>query len=185
MAVGLLKGADLFVDSTQIGANASPDRAISRDQLVEVAKVNQTVRRCVEQVERENVLPEPEQTSDEDATEEKERPKLSRRYRNSPPCKISTIDPEAALSCKRAASEFAYSDHYLIDSRSCIITGAKATPARLSQEIVAKRKRAVHLSGNGPERKTADKVSEPTERTNSRDGLKRPFLETVAVPNQA
>jgi hypothetical protein len=79
MQVGLLKGTDLSVDSTHIGANASPDRAISRDQLVDVAKVNRTVRQYVEQVERENVVAEPEQTSAEDATEAKEWPKLSRR----------------------------------------------------------------------------------------------------------
>ncbi len=48
--VGLLKGAELSVDSTQIGADASPGRAISRDQLVEVAKVSRTVREYVEQV---------------------------------------------------------------------------------------------------------------------------------------
>jgi len=140
MQVGLLKGADLSVDSTQIGAKASPDRAISRDQLMEVAKVNRTVREYVEQVERENVVPEPEQTSDTDATKEKAAPKLSRTYRNSPPCKISTTDPDAALSSKRGASEFAYYDNYLIDNQSCIIAGVVATPARLSQEIVAARR---------------------------------------------
>ncbi len=53
MQVGLLKGADLSVDDTQIRADASPDRAITRDQLVDVAKVNRTVREYVEQIERE------------------------------------------------------------------------------------------------------------------------------------
>lgn len=73
MQVGPLKGADLSVDSTQIAANASPDRAISRDRLIEVAKVNRTVREYVEQVEREDVVAEePEQTSEATATEEKE-----------------------------------------------------------------------------------------------------------------
>jgi transposase len=160
MEVGLLKGADLSVDSTQIGANASPDRAISRDQLAEVAKVNRTVREYVEQVERENVVAEPEQASDAAATEEKEGPKLSRTYRNSPPCKISTIDPDAALSSKRGASEFAYYDNYLIDNRSCIIAGVMATPARLSQEIIAARQmlgRAKERFGLQPMSLAADK----------------------------
>jgi hypothetical protein len=38
------------------------------------------------------------QTSDATPTQESEVPKLSRMYRNSPPCKISTTDPNAALS---------------------------------------------------------------------------------------
>ncbi|MDQ2840923.1 MAG: IS1182 family transposase, partial [Acidobacteriota bacterium] len=139
MEVGLLKGADLSVDSKQIGANASPDRAIRRNQLTEVAKVNRTVREYMEQVERENVVTEPAQTPDLVAIEEKEVPKLSRTFRNSPPIKISTTDPDAALSSKRGPSEFAYFDDYLVDNRSCIITGVMATPARLSQEIVAAR----------------------------------------------
>ncbi len=59
MSVGLLKGADFSVDSTQISADASPDRTITREQLPEVAKVNRTVREYVEQVERENANAQP------------------------------------------------------------------------------------------------------------------------------
>jgi hypothetical protein len=108
--------------------------------LTEVAKVNRTVREYVEQIERENIVAESSQGANEVAGEEKEGPKLSRTYRNSPPCKISTTDPDAALSSKRGASEFAYYDNYLIDNQSCIIAGVVATPARLSQEIVAARR---------------------------------------------
>ena len=39
MNVGLLEGIDFSVDSTQIRADASPDRTITREQLFEVAKV--------------------------------------------------------------------------------------------------------------------------------------------------
>jgi hypothetical protein len=63
MNVGLLKGSDLSVDSTQIRANANPDRAITREQLPEAAKVNRTVREYVEQVERENIIPQPQHDS--------------------------------------------------------------------------------------------------------------------------
>ena len=59
MDVGLLKGDNLSLDSTQIRADASPDRAITREQLSEVAKVNRTMREYVEQVERENVITKP------------------------------------------------------------------------------------------------------------------------------
>ena len=158
--VGLLKGVDLSVDSTQIRADASPARTITCEQLLEVAKVNGTVREYVEQVERENIVAEPEQTSEPFASEGEGEPELRRTYRNSLPMKISTTDPEAALSSKRGASEFAYYDNYLIDSQSCIIAGVTATPARLSQEIVAARQmleRAKERFGLEPASVTADK----------------------------
>lgn len=65
----LLKGADLAVDSTQIRADASPDRTITREQMPEVAKVNRTVREYVEQVERVNTVAEPAQAADPYASE--------------------------------------------------------------------------------------------------------------------
>ncbi len=58
------------------------------------------------------------------------------------------------------ASEFAYYDNYLIDSHSCVIAGVMATPARLSQEIVAARQmleRAKERFGLQPVSVTADK----------------------------
>ena len=61
---------------------------------------------------------ESEQTPEATAAEENEGPRLWRRYRNSPPLKISITDPDAALSSNRGASEFAYYDNYLIDNRS-------------------------------------------------------------------
>ena len=85
---------------------------------------------------------------------------MRRTYRNSPLIKISTTDPEAALSSKRGASELAYYDNYLIDSESCIIAGVMATPARLSQEIIAARhmlERAKERFGLQPSSVTADK----------------------------
>lgn len=160
MNVGLLKGSDLSVDSSQIRADASPDRTITREQLPEVAKVNRTVREYVEQVERENVVADPAQTPDPSSSEAEGKPELRRTYRNSLPMKISTTDPEAALSSKRGASEFAYYDNYLIDNRSCIIAGVMATPARLSQEIIAARQmleRAKERLGLQPVSVTADK----------------------------
>jgi len=74
--------------------------------------------------------------------------------------KISTTDPEAALSSKRGTSEFAYYDNYLIDNQSCIIAGVIATPARLSQEIIAARQmleRTKERFGLQPASVTADK----------------------------
>ena len=78
--VGLLKGVDLSVDSTQIRADASPDRTITREQLPEVAKINRTVREYVEQVERENIVVEPAPTSDLSASEAEGEPELRRAW---------------------------------------------------------------------------------------------------------
>jgi hypothetical protein len=111
MNVGLLKGLDLSVDTTQIRADASPDRTMTREQLAEVAKVNRTVREYAEQVERENIVAEPAQIHSPSRSGAEDEPELRRTYRNSPPMKSSTTDPEAALSSKRGASEFAYYDN--------------------------------------------------------------------------
>ncbi len=58
MNVGLLKGVDLSFDRTQIRADVSPDRTITREQLPEVAKVNRTVREYVELVSMTEPFPE-------------------------------------------------------------------------------------------------------------------------------
>ncbi len=121
--------------------------------------MNRTVRAYVDQIEREDLIAEPAQTLDP-SDEALDDPKLRRTYRNSPPLKISTTDPESALSSKRGASEFAYYDNYLIDSRSCVIAGLMATPARLSQEVVAAcqmLERARQRFGLQPPSVTADK----------------------------
>ncbi|HEY3938583.1 MAG TPA: hypothetical protein VGL97_14195 [Bryobacteraceae bacterium] len=72
------------------------DLPITREQLPEVAKVNRTVREYVKQVERENVIPELARIFDPSPSEAEGEPKPRRTYRNSPPMKISTTDPEAA-----------------------------------------------------------------------------------------
>ncbi len=108
MNIGLLKGAGLSVDNTQIRADASPDRAITREQLPETAKVNRTVREYVEQVECENVVAGPPQPSDPFSSEAEGKLELRRTYPNLPPMKISATDREADLSSKRGASESAY-----------------------------------------------------------------------------
>ncbi|MBV8810792.1 MAG: hypothetical protein JO033_19160 [Acidobacteriaceae bacterium] len=79
MNVGLLKGVDLSVDSTQIRADPSPDRTITREQLPEAAKVNRSVREYVEQVERENVIAQPAQTSNSSSPKPKINPNCAAR----------------------------------------------------------------------------------------------------------
>lgn len=54
-----------------------------------------------------------------------------------PPKYISETDPEAAWSLKDGPGRFSYETNYLIDTDHGIIMDVEATPARLSQEIIA------------------------------------------------
>lgn len=54
-----------------------------------------------------------------------------------PPKYLSETDPEAAWSVKDGPGRFSYETNYLVDTDHGIIVDVEATPARLSQEIVA------------------------------------------------
>lgn len=57
--------------------------------------------------------------------------------KKNPPKYISETDPEAAWSLKDGPGRFSYEPNYLVDTDHGIIMDVEATPARLSQEIVA------------------------------------------------
>ena len=50
---------------------------------------------------------------------------------------ISQTDPQATWSTKDGPGRFSYETNYLVDDQNAIIVDVEATPARLSQEIVA------------------------------------------------
>ena len=50
---------------------------------------------------------------------------------------ISETDPQAAWSLKDGPGRFSYETNYLVDDLNGVIVDVEATPARLSQEIVA------------------------------------------------
>ncbi len=50
---------------------------------------------------------------------------------------LSATDREAAWNTKEGRGKFGYFTNYLIDNRHAVIVDVEATPARLSQEIVA------------------------------------------------
>src|SRR5471030_1463693 len=74
LAVGLVRGDKLSVDGSFVEANASKESRIPRQQLVEAAQVNHTVRQYLAELEQQNPSEEPvhEQnlvsTTDPDAT---------------------------------------------------------------------------------------------------------------------
>ena len=117
MEAGLVKGKHMSVDGSFIQANADHHSRVPPEQLAEIAKVNQTVREYLAELERENPVeaPVPQQE------------------------KVSTTDPDSTYATKGGPARLGYYNNYLVDNSSCIIVGVQATPARLSQESVAAR----------------------------------------------
>ena len=89
---------------------------IPREQLVDVAQVNHTVRQYVQELEQQNPVEEPVHEQDQ----------------------VSTTDPDSTYATKGGTpARLGYYDNYLVDNHSCVIVGVQATAARMSQETVA------------------------------------------------
>jgi hypothetical protein len=72
---------------------------------------------------------------------------------------LSLTDPAAAWSTKNGPGQFGYETNYLVDIAHGVIVDVEATPARLSQEIVAAKhmlERAERTLGHTPQRVAAD-----------------------------
>ena len=135
LAAGLAEGQNLAVDGTMVGANASRQSRVPREQLKEAAQVSRTVREYLAELEQANPVSDPE--------------------------KVSTTDPDAILTTKGGGTAMmAYYDNYLIDTPSRVILAVEATPARFSQETVAARRMVeqVEKLGLRPESLGADKA---------------------------
>jgi hypothetical protein len=112
----LVQGKHLSVDGSFVEANAAKESRIPREQLVEAAQVNQTVRQYLVELEQQNPTEEPVHQQDQ----------------------VSTTDPDATYATKGGIpARMGYYDNYLIDNHSCVIVGVQATAARMSQETVA------------------------------------------------
>lgn len=75
------------------------------------------------------------------------------------PKHLSATDPAAAWTIKGGPARFGYETNYLIDTANAVIMDVEATPARLSQEIVAAKvmlDRSCERLGWQPERLAAD-----------------------------
>ncbi len=138
LEAGLVEGEHLSVDGSFIPANASRLSRIPREQLPEAARVKQTVRQYLADLEQENPIEEPAHQQDQ----------------------VSTTDPDSTYSTKGARpAELGYFNNYLIDNQSCVIVGVQATSARLSQESAAAREmitRSAERRGRFPQSVAAD-----------------------------
>jgi hypothetical protein len=111
-----VQGNHLSVDGSFVEANAAKESRIPREQLAEAAQVHHSVRQYLQEVDKQNPVEEPVHEQDQ----------------------VSTTDPDATYATKGATpARLGYYDNYLIDNDSCVIVGAQATAARMSQETVA------------------------------------------------
>jgi transposase len=135
LEAGLVEGQHLAVDGTMVGANASRQSRVPREQLQEVAQVSRTVREYLAELEQLNPVSDAE--------------------------KVSITDPDAILATKGGGTAImAYYDNYLIDTASRVILEVEATPALSRQEMVAARRMIERLEKLGlrPESLGADKA---------------------------
>jgi transposase len=135
LEAGFVEGQHLAVDGTMVGADASRQSRVPREQLQEVAQVSRTVREYLAELEQVNPVPDAE--------------------------KVSITDPDAILTTKGGGTAImAYYDNYLIDTASRVILDVEATPALSRQEMVAARRmiERVEKFGLRPESLGADKA---------------------------
>src|SRR6266478_3726419 len=124
LAAGLVEGQNLAVDGTIVGANASRQSRVPREQLKEVAEVSRTVREYLAELEQVNPV--------------------------SDAAMVSTTDPDAIWTTKGSGTAMmAYYDNYLVDTASRVIVEVEATPALSRQEMVAARRMTERLQKLG------------------------------------
>src|SRR2546425_9931627 len=112
------------VDGTMVGANASRQSRVPREQLKEAAQLSRTVQEYLTELEQVNPVSDAEM--------------------------ISTTDPDAILTTKGGGTAMmAYYDNYLIDTASRAILGVEATPALSRQEMVAARRMIARVEERG------------------------------------
>src|SRR3989442_11985535 len=116
LEAGVVEGDNLSVDSSFVEANASKESRIPREQLVEAAQVNHTVRQYLVELEQQNPVEEPVHEQEQ----------------------VSTTDPDSTYATKGGTpARLGYYDNYLVDNPSCVIVGVQGTAASMSQETVA------------------------------------------------
>src|SRR5271167_1916183 len=129
LEAGLVEGKNLAVDGTMVGANASRQSRVRREQLRETAQVSRTVEEYLAELEQANPVTDTEM--------------------------VSTTDPDAVWATKGGPAMMAYFDNYLIDTSSRVILGVEATPALFHQETVAARKMIERVKQRGLKRRRA------------------------------
>ena len=82
LEAGLVEGRSLAVDGTLVGANASEQSRVPREQLARTARVSRTVQEYLTELEQQNPVADPD-----------EHPMVQQM--------VSTTDPDAVLAVKR------------------------------------------------------------------------------------
>lgn len=123
VAFGFVGGTDAAVDGSTLEADTNRDRKHGPDMIGKIWSQKDQVQRPVAAYLAKLAA--------DDARPAEPGPK------HKPPKYISESDPEAAWSVKDGLGRFSYETNYLIDTDHGIIMDVEATPARLSQEIVA------------------------------------------------
>ena len=146
LAADLVAGTGAAVDGSTIAADANRDRRAPPDAIQDVWNDKDAVSRPVQAY------------LDHLAAEDAKTPEPGPKHK--PPKAISETDPQAAWSLKDGPGRFSYETNYLIDDAHGIIVDVEATPARLSQEIVAAKTmmdRSADRFGFRPDSLAADK----------------------------
>lgn len=119
---GLVGGTGALVDGSTVHADANRDRRDTPDAIQAAWDEMETITR-------------PVQAYLDDLEAAAAHPPDGPKHK--PPKYISETDPQAAWSLKDGPGRFSYEVNYLADDLHAIIVDVAATPARLSQEIVA------------------------------------------------
>lgn len=144
-ANGLVGGTGALVDGSTVHADANRDRRDTPDVIQAAWDKKETIAR-------------PVQAYLDDLDHAAENPPDGPKHK--PPKYISETDPQAAWSLKDGPGRFSYEVNYLADDLHAVIVDVEATPARLSQEIVAAKEmleRSAGAVGFVPEDIAADK----------------------------
>ena len=119
---GIVGGTDAAIDGSTIEADANRDRKDAPDAVEKIWFLKEQVQRSVADYLAK--------LADADGA-------AQTGPKKKPPKYISETDPEAAWSPTDAPGRFSYETNYLVDTDHGIIVDVEATPARLSQEIIA------------------------------------------------
>ncbi len=140
---GLVGGTGALVDGSTVHADANRDRRDTPDAIQAAWDEKETITR-------------PVQAYLDDLEAAAAHPPDGPKHK--PPKYISETDPQAAWSLKDGPGRFSYEVNYLADDLHAIIVDVEATPARLSQEIVAAKEMLERKTGGfDPNSIAADK----------------------------
>lgn len=147
MDAGLVGGVGALIDGSTVEADANWTRRDSPDKIEDEWEKKERITRPVQAY-----------LDDLDAADPPKRDGNGRIPKG--PKYISETDPQAAWSLKDGPGRFLCETNYLVDDLNGVIMDVEATPARLSQEIVAAKAMLGRSKGYGftPKSLAADKA---------------------------